>query len=133
VPVTGDLRLALQTAFTKRILTGLVASIFDPLGLVTPVTAGLKLDLHELCALKLDWDDPVPTRLLDKWVANMEKIQALRGLEFRRTVIPEDAADTMVELLVATDASQNLGVIAVFGRVRRRCGLFSCQLIVGSC
>jgi hypothetical protein len=60
VPVAGDLKAALASSFTKRILTGLVASVFDPLGLVTPVTAGLKLDLHELCLLKLDWDDPVP-------------------------------------------------------------------------
>jgi hypothetical protein len=52
-----------------------VAGIFDPLGLVTPITAGLKLDLHELCTLKLDWDDPVPDSYLSKWAATMETIQ----------------------------------------------------------
>ena len=54
-------------------LSGLVAKIFDPLGLATPVTAVLKLDLHSLCSLKLDWDDPVPLELLDKWTSNMRK------------------------------------------------------------
>ena len=64
-PVVGDLKSALKTCFTKKILTGLVAGVFDPLGLVTPITAGLKLDLHELCARQLDWDDQVPTELLE--------------------------------------------------------------------
>jgi hypothetical protein len=130
-PVTGDFKEALKTCFTRRVLTGLVAAVFDPLGLVTPITAGLKLDLHELCALKLDWDDPVPIQLLDKWAVNMEKIQALSSLYFQRTVIPEDAANTDIELLVMTDASQNLGVVAIFGRVLRRSGLYSCQLLTG--
>jgi hypothetical protein len=131
VPVAGDIRVALSQCFTRRILTGLVAGIFDPLGLTTPVTAGFKLDLHELCRLKLDWDDPVPAHLLDKWVGNMETIQELKHVVFRRTVIPEDAANAKVELLVATDASQNLGIVAVFGRVLRKNGMFSCQLMMG--
>jgi hypothetical protein len=76
-PITGDYAEALRTCFTRRTLTGLVAGIFDPLGLVTPITAGLKLDLHELCALKLDWDVPVPDSYLSKWAATMENIQEL--------------------------------------------------------
>jgi len=129
--VTGDFKEALGACFTRRVVTGLVAGVFDPLGLVTPITAGMKLDLHELCQLKLDWDDPIPEVLLDKWVANMEKIRALKGLAFQRTIIPVDAVEAKVELLVMTDASQNLGVVAVFGRVKRKNGQYSCQLIMG--
>jgi hypothetical protein len=129
--VTGEFRDALKANFTRRVLTGLVAGVFDPLGLVTPVTAGLKLDLHELCKLKLDWDDPVPDSLLDKWAVNMQQIQELKTVKFARTVIPEDAVDCKIELLVLTDASQHLGIVAVFGRVKRRGGQYSCQLIMG--
>jgi hypothetical protein len=122
-PVTGDYKEALRPSFTKKVLTGLVAGVFDPLGLATPITAGCKLDLHQLCELKLDWDDKVPEELLDKWVGNMmEQIQALRGVIFQRTVIPEDAINTQIELLMHTDASQNLGVVAIFGRVLRKNG-----------
>ena len=129
-PVLGDFKSALSGCFTKRILTGLVAAVFDPLGLVTPVTAGLKLDLHELCQLQLDWDDPVPPEQLDKWAVNMEKIQSLRDVYFQRTIIPVDAVNTDVELLVAADASQHVGIVAVYGRVLRNNGLYSCQLLV---
>jgi hypothetical protein len=129
--VTGDFGVALRANFTRRVLTGLVAGVFDPLGLVTPITAGMKLDLHVLCQLKLDWDDPVPDHLLDKWVQNMHQIQELRNVNFRRTVIPLDAVNTEIQLLVLTDASQNLGIVAIFGRVLRQNGLYSCQLILG--
>jgi len=130
-PVTGDYKEALRPSFTKRVLTGLVAGVFDPLGLATPITAGFKLDLHQLCELKLDWDDKIPEELLDKWVGNMEQIQALRGVTFQWTVIPNDAVNTQIELLVHTDASQKLGVVAIFGRVLRKNGLYSCQLLAG--
>jgi hypothetical protein len=130
-PITGDYAEALRTCFTRRTLTGLVAGIFDPLGLVTPITAGLKLDLHELCTLKLDWDDPVPDSYLCKWAATMENIQELKQVTFRRAIIPPDAANTNIHLLNFSDASQNLGVGAIFGRVLRKCGKFSCQLLMG--
>ncbi len=68
---------------------------------------------------------------MDKWVGNMEQIQALRGVNFQRTVIPDDAVNTQIELLVHTDASQNLGVVAIFGRVLRKNGLYSCQQLTG--
>ena len=128
-PVLGDIKAALSQVFTKRTLTGIVAGIFDPLGLVTPITAGLKLDLHELCALRLDWDDAVPQELLDKWVENIHRIQDLQGVHFCRTIIPEDAANLDVELLVAADASQNIGIAAVYARVLRKDGTYSCQLV----
>jgi hypothetical protein len=130
-PITGDYAEALRTCFTRRTLTGLVAGIFDPLGLITPITAGLKLDLHELCTLKLDWDDPVPDSYLGKWAATMENIQELKQVTFRRAIIPSDAANTNVHLLTFSDASQHLGVVAIFGRVLRKCGKFSCQLLMG--
>jgi hypothetical protein len=130
-PITGDFAEALRSCFTHRTLTGLVAGIFDPLGLATPITAGLKLDLHELCALKLDWDDPVPDLYLGKWAGTMEINQELKQVTFRRAVIPPDAANTNIHLLVFTDSSQNLGVVAIFGRVLRKCGRFSCQLLMG--
>ena len=107
-----------------------MARIFDPLGLVTPITAGLKLDLHALCSLKLDWDDQVPLELLDRWAQNMHNIQDLRDVYFRRSVIPADAASCQVDLIVAVDASQYIGVAGIYGRVAVKGGGHSCQLML---
>jgi len=129
-PITGDFGAALSKCFTRRTLSGLVARVFDPLGLATPVTAGLKMDLHDLCSLKLDWDDAVPVELLDKWVQNMHSIQDLKDVYFRRSIIPPNAASCQVDLIVAVDASQFIGVAAIYGRVALKGGGYSCQLML---
>ena len=56
-----------ETSPTKRGVVGVAARIFDPLGVVTPVTVLLKLFCQELCEEKIGWDDPLSGRLLEKW------------------------------------------------------------------
>ena len=128
-PVEGDIRPHLAKNFTRRNLLGKVAGIFDPLGLVTPISARLKLDLHDLVELKMDWDTLVPDSYLEQWVKNIEDIQDLREIRFRRTIIPEDAVNTDVELVVSADASQFIAIACIHARVKRKNGLFSSQLI----
>ena len=41
---------------TKRNLLKLAASLFDPLGFISPVAVRLKILLQEACLLKLEWD-----------------------------------------------------------------------------
>ena len=53
-----------------------VAEIFDPLGKMTPV-CGLKLDISELSARKLDWDDVIPDNLGRVWRTNFEMIDQI--------------------------------------------------------
>ena len=127
--VTGDFGPALRKHFSRRNMLGKVMGVFDPLGLATPVTARLKLDLHNLVDLKLDWDTRIPDEYLDTWMRNITDIQEIREVKFRRTIIPEDAVSPDVELIVSADASQFIAVAAVHGRVRRRSGGYSCQLM----
>ena len=128
-PIKGDIKTALRGKFTKRVLTGKVAGVYDPLGLAAPITAKYKLDLHELSLLKLDWDDPVPEELLDTWVTNLSQIQDLRSVHFRRTIIPADAINTNITLVVSVDASENLAMAVVPSCVETKGNKFLCQLI----
>ena len=128
--ITGDFTPALKEHFTRRVLLGKVNAVYDPIGLLTPVTSRFKLDLSELCLEeKLDWDDQVPDRYLETWIKNVNDIQRLREIRFRRTIIPPDAADTKVNLIVSCDASKDIAISCVHARVRRKNGEFSCQLL----
>ena len=49
-----------KTSFTKRQFLSCVASIFDPLGLIAPVTTSAKILFQRLWLEKLDWDDTLP-------------------------------------------------------------------------
>ena len=127
-PVKGDFGQALKKNFIRRTVTGKVANVFDPAGLVTPITAKFKLDLHELCKLNLDWDDQIPDEYLERWVKNLEDIQELREISFRRTIIPVDAESTQVELVTSVDASSKIAVTVIHSRVKRKNGLYHVQL-----
>lgn len=52
---------------TKRSILKIVAKIFDPLGVISPVTLQMKVMFQELCKLKVDWDDTLPQELRTKW------------------------------------------------------------------
>ena len=47
-----------------------------------PITARLKLDLHDLVILKLNWDDEIPEELRKLWKDNFELINQLDQLQF---------------------------------------------------
>ena len=52
---------------TKRSLLKNLASVYDPLGIVSPVTLGGKLIYRDVCDAKLPWDQELSTELSDKW------------------------------------------------------------------
>ena len=127
--VEGDVAEALRPKFTRRIIVGKVSAVYDPLGLLTPITCKFKLDLHGLCELKADWDDLLPESYLLEWVQNLDTIQKLKEIKFRRSVIPPDAASTDIEILVSSDASQHLALACVHARVKLKSGGYSAQLM----
>ena len=48
---------------TRKICVSHVASIFNPPGLVIPLTNGFKIDIIEFCLRKLNWDGEIPEEL----------------------------------------------------------------------
>ena len=52
---------------TKRGILSLVASIFDPLGIVTPAVLEAKLIIQSLWKLKVDWDDNIPKDIVQRY------------------------------------------------------------------
>ena len=52
---------------TKRQILHDSAQIYDPLGLITPITVKAKLLLQALWKKKVDWDEPVDQGTHDKW------------------------------------------------------------------
>lgn len=46
--------------FTRRGLLSVVGSVYDPLGILSPVVLPAKTILQDLCRLKIEWDDDLP-------------------------------------------------------------------------
>ena len=129
-PVSGDVKDALRSKFTRRELAGKIAAIYDPLGMCVPVTAKMKLCLRDVVKMTSDWDELLPEEKLDEWVSVLNEIQQLGNVEFPRTILDEDCGDDATfELITCTDASQTLAAAAVYLRVIKANGEIKCGLL----
>ena len=82
-------------------------------GLITPLTAHLKLDLHVLVRKNLGWDDAIPDTLRSVWETHFEMIKEINKIKFKRAVVPEDAVSLQMDTIDAGDASPDIVVFSV--------------------
>ena len=52
---------------TRREMLSALASQFDPLGILAPCLLGGKLILQKITALGFEWDDSLPSNILEEW------------------------------------------------------------------
>ncbi|XP_045483078.1 uncharacterized protein LOC123688551, partial [Harmonia axyridis] len=76
-----------QARVTKRTILGVIAQIFDPLGLVGPVIMNAKIIMQQLWKSKLDWDESLPLDLHTSWVRFSNNISELSKIKICRHVI----------------------------------------------
>lgn len=88
---------------TKRSILSTIAKIFDPLGLVGPITIRAKILLQKLWQLKIDWNETVPQDIFTVWMDFREKLKNLNKIQIPRQVTIHNY--TNIELHGFCDAS----------------------------
>ncbi|XP_028512935.1 uncharacterized protein LOC110232368 [Exaiptasia diaphana] len=58
---------AMEMEPTKRNVLSIIASLFDPLGLYSPVSVSMKILFQDLCISGLAWDELLPEQLKTRW------------------------------------------------------------------
>ncbi|VDI32537.1 Hypothetical predicted protein [Mytilus galloprovincialis] len=91
---------------TKREVLRQSSRIFDPLGLISPVTVTSKLFMQRLWKEKLNWDELLPCTLKEEWKSIAMEIEEATKTEISRQITPEYDAQEETELHIFTDASQ---------------------------
>lgn len=69
---------------TKRILLSNLAKIFDPLGIISPVTFLIKHLIQRLWSCKLTWDESPPSDILRLWDRYVKDFPSLQNLSLSR-------------------------------------------------
>lgn len=116
----------MKTSVTKRELLRNLASIYDPLGHVAPVTLKGKTIYRDTCKAKTAWDTSLPESQAaeySRWVREMPKRVAVpRALTTQRKAIEE------IERHTFGDASAK-GVCAALYAIVKQCGSTNAGLV----
>ena len=128
--------LELMNAFvpeklTKRMIVSKFLSVFDILGHLIPLTSRMKLDVRRMVKETESWDDAVTNEHRTKWVKNFLDLEKLKGLQFTRPRMPEDAIDSKMRLMVFVDAAKDMAVVWAGVGFKRQCGLWSSSYLIG--
>ena len=92
---------------TKRTCLSTICRIYDPIGLLAPVTVSAKIILRKIWAYqpKVDWDDPLPTELQREWNSFRESLLYVKSLKFSRSLKPANAESPL--LVIFSDGSKD--------------------------
>ncbi|XP_063828939.1 uncharacterized protein LOC135078268 [Ostrinia nubilalis] len=100
---------------TKREALRTVMSLFDPLGLASPITIVAKQLLQEAWRVGVDWDVRLPPPLSTGWSEWVRQLAALRDVNLPRCH-PGYSRATRRELHTFVDASEKAYAAAVYWR-----------------
>ena len=105
---------------TRRGILSTVSSIFDPLGVVAPVTLLGRVLLQQLCALTCGWDDPVPRLLAGEWHEWLAMADELSLVKLDRCIVgpPGDVMSTQMHVFADASETAYSAVAYLVGEVR---------------
>ena len=94
--------------YTKREVVRVTSSLFDPLGLLSPVHVQAKIFIQKLWQPKLDWDDQMSEDLIKEWKAIKEELELANQTVIERQYFLESdniPSNKTYELHVFADSS----------------------------
>ena len=108
---------------TKRSILSLSHKIFDPLGIVCPVTLLPKMLLREMCSTKMLWDDEVSSDISDRFCQWVKELPELAKVSIPSCMIGIINDSTKITLHTFGDASQLSYATVVFIRIEDATGV----------
>ena len=75
---------------TKRNVLKQIASVYDPLGLLSPITIRGKVLLQQVWGKHLDWDDPLDQEDASEWQEIRDDLLKIQNIHIRRSVCLSD-------------------------------------------
>ena len=79
---------------TRRGVLSSVSSLYDPVGLISPVILKGKHFVKALCGDGLSWDEPVPEHIAADWIQWKKDISALTDIAVPRCYVPSTGPNT---------------------------------------
>ena len=100
-----------EPATTKREVLATIASIYDPLGMMTPAIINMKIFLQELWEKEMEWDEPLDETDKDRWMSLTKDLKELSNVQ-----LPRFVGNKKGQLLGFCDASRKAYATAIYLR-----------------
>lgn len=111
-------KITAETPVTKRKILKTIASLFDPLGLISPITAPLKVLLQKLFEQKIGWDAAVPDTIEKEWREMMKELEQANEISVSRYYFNElKAKPEKIQLFGFCDSSEHAYAALVYAKV----------------
>lgn len=99
---------------TKRTILSLIAKLFDPLGLLSPIIIKAKVLIQELWIQKVGWDDPLPIHINNKWINFVTELTDVNNINIPRWI--GSSPNHNLQIHGFCDASQQAYAASVYLR-----------------
>jgi hypothetical protein len=113
---------------TKRSVLSDIARVFDPLGLLSPITFWTKHLMQLLWTSGIAWDDPIPETFIASWRRYQLELQHIQGISIPRRLTQDCAL--CLQLHAFSDSSEKGYAAAIYLRVETPTSVH-CQLVMG--
>jgi hypothetical protein len=101
---------------TKRKMLSITQKLFDPLGVLAPVTILAKMWLQEVCRLKLNWDEGIPEDIARKFQSWLLQFKEHDGFQYDRKLFTQVEGRHNYSLHCFTDASKDAYATCIYIR-----------------
>ncbi|XP_017468619.1 PREDICTED: uncharacterized protein LOC108360719 [Rhagoletis zephyria] len=108
---------------TKREILQVLMSIFDPLGLISCFTIGLKILLQDIWRSDIGWDEPLSIDLYEKWCHWKSNIEVIKTAKIPRCYSEFLQHAKEVQLHMFVDAGENAYSAVCYLRVEHTNGI----------
>jgi len=98
---------------TKRVVLSEISSVFDPLGLISPIIIKLKIIILRLWQVNTSWDAALPSDIEKDWIDSRRKMIDLNTTAINRSIVGDDEiAD--IQLRGFSDSSETAYVACLY-------------------
>ena len=116
---------------TKRSILQSIASIYDPLGLINPLTVRMKIIFQDICSEKFGWDDELSEKFRIEWNIILSDLKRIDCIRVQRNYCFLEITDQIISVQVHafSDASKRLYAASVYLRFQLKTGIIQTVLL----
>ena len=108
-----------EVPVTKQTILGMIAKIYDPLGLITPITTPLKVFLQKLFQANKQWDQTFSDDLANEWTSLLFRIEHPRKIIIPRCYFGNVTGKPLkIELFGFCDSSELAYAAVVYAKIK---------------